>query len=239
LGACFRMEEEETKSFMSGDPLPMNSINRVIFQKRVKDKWLSKRKKIEFELSEPTEEKRSSESGDKSRESIELEIRRVSIEEESKLAAEKSAEEAKKDEKKPEEAAPVAESVPVAPPKPPLSQRMREWFAEFSLNPMQKRYYAWLIVVSACFLYNQVFLIARAAFWRLNKNEYSIVWLIFDYAVCDFIYLVDVVARFLTSFMENGELCSDKAKIAKRYIRKSQFKLGKLNFQVLNLIGRQ
>lgn len=98
----------------------------------------------------------------------------------------------------------------------------------FSINPLNQAYYFWLIVISLCYLYNLIFLIARTAFWLLQDSARSM-WFFFDYFVCDLVYLLDVMIRFNTGYMENGEICMDKLKIFKRYIKTFQFKIDVLS----------
>lgn len=190
---------------------PINSINRVIFQKRVKDKWLSQRKSAQQKVDAIEEEAEP----EIKHESIELEVLKQSEKEEAKLSEEKT--EGQSD-KQTVAAAPV--------PKIPLKTRAFNFVKAFSVNPLNNSYYGWLLIISACYVYNMVFLIARAAFWLLEDIEYPVVWLILDYGICDLVYLVDLFVRFSTSFMENGELCTNKIKIAKRYVRSIQFKIG-------------
>ena len=217
----------------TSDVIPMKSINRVLFQKRVKDKWLSKLKSppqpvvvIESDLHKQLET-----------ELIELEIlKSISGEENfSTHLSEGQKEESVKVPEQQQAASPPAASPAPAPPdaikKTGFTQKAYKLFSEFSVNPLNKRYYIWLVVISTCLFYNSVFLIARSAFWLLQDIEYPFFWVLIDYGVCDVAYLVDLFIRFFTSFMENGELCRDRAKIARRYMKNVQFKMGE-NFYI-------
>jgi cyclic nucleotide gated channel alpha 3 len=107
-------------------------------------------------------------------------------------------------------------------------QLMKNFNCKFEINPLNQPYYFWLIVISLCYLYNLIFLIARTAFWLLQDGAMS-TWFFFDYFVSDFVYILDVLIRFNTGYMENGEICMDKLKIFKKYIKTFQFKIDVLS----------
>lgn len=102
-------------------------------------------------------------------------------------------------------------------------------FAKIYIDPFGQFYYRWLIIISGTYFYNLIFLIARAAFWLLEESENKFVWYLVDYLLCDLSYVVDILFRFFTGFIEDGELCIDKLKIAKRYMWSLQFKLDVLS----------
>ena len=102
-------------------------------------------------------------------------------------------------------------------------------FAKLYIDPFGQFYYSWLIFISITYFYNLIFLIARAAFWRLEESELNFIWYLFDYLLCDLSYIVDILIRFFTGFIEDGELCIDKLKIAKQYMWSVQFKLDVLS----------
>lgn len=117
---------------------------------------------------------------------------------------------------------------PIASPKISFVSRLRIIYSTnfpISINPLSPFYYMWLIIVSVCYLYNLIFLIARTAFWLLEEHKYYYIWHLIDYFVCDFVYILDMFIRFRTGFLENGEICMDKTKISKRYTKTFQFKL--------------
>lgn len=95
----------------------------------------------------------------------------------------------------------------------------------FFIDPFGKVYYGWLAIISSCYMYNLIFLIARSSFWLLQEIDYWYIWLILDYIFSDFIYLIDIFVHFLTAYIDKGEMCTNKRKIAKRYIKTFQFKL--------------
>lgn len=108
--------------------------------------------------------------------------------------------------------------------KPKLRIRLEKFNENLYIDPFEKLYYAWLIVSTIFFSYNFIFIIARASFWLLQEIDYSFVWIVMDYSA-DFIYLLDILIRFFTGFMENGEICTEKRKIAKKYVTSLQFKI--------------
>ncbi|XP_077321813.1 cyclic nucleotide-gated channel alpha-2-like [Lithobates pipiens] len=101
-------------------------------------------------------------------------------------------------------------------PKAKLSER-------FVVDPAGKWYYRWLLVIAVPVLYNWFLLVVRACFNDLQTN-YIIVWLTLDY-VCDIIYIVDILIRFRTGFLEQGMLVRDTKKLNDNYVQTLQFKL--------------
>lgn len=100
-----------------------------------------------------------------------------------------------------------------------------------------KAYYSWLIIASLSYIYNLVFLIARSAFWLLDITPtQSIIWIILDYSLSDFVYACDIVVKFLTGYMENGLMCFEHLKIAKRYVRTFEFKVDLLSLAPTDLL---
>ncbi len=93
------------------------------------------------------------------------------------------------------------------------------------VDPFENSYYLWLFINTIVYTYNLVFIIARASFWLLQDIDRPIIWLIMDYSLSDFIYIIDIIVKFFTGYMENGELCINRKKIAIRYLKSFQFKL--------------
>lgn len=114
--------------------------------------------------------------------------------------------------------------------------RFKLFINTLSINPLQNFHYIWLIITSICYLYNLIFLIARTAFWLLEESESSFIWHLIDYFVCDLVYLIDILLKFFTGFMQNGQICTDKLKIAKRYIKTMQFKIDILSLLPTDII---
>ncbi|XP_077321347.1 cyclic nucleotide-gated channel alpha-2-like isoform X2 [Lithobates pipiens] len=97
----------------------------------------------------------------------------------------------------------------------------------FVLDPSGKWYYRWLYVIAAPVLYNWFLLIVRACFNDLQFS-YIIVWLTLDY-ICDIIYIMDIIIRFRTGFLEQGRLVRDTKMLSDNYIHTLQFKLDVLS----------
>ncbi|KAG9478070.1 cyclic nucleotide-gated channel alpha-2 [Eleutherodactylus coqui] len=91
------------------------------------------------------------------------------------------------------------------------------------VNPSGKWYYRWLLVIALPVLYNWFLLVVRACFNDL-QTSYIIVWLTLDY-VSDFIYIIDIIIRFRTGFLEQGLLVRDPKMLSDSYIQTLQFKL--------------
>jgi type I site-specific restriction endonuclease len=106
----------------------------------------------------------------------------------------------------------IAENEPLAPPPPTTTTLMikktkksnSKMGHNFVVDPSGRFYYCWLSIVSLIYIYNLIFLIARGAFWLLQDIQYGlIIWPLFDY-LADFVYIIDILLRFCTGFMENG-----------------------------------
>ncbi|XP_078542022.1 cyclic nucleotide-gated channel alpha-2 [Lissotriton helveticus] len=93
----------------------------------------------------------------------------------------------------------------------------------FVVDPSGKWYYRWLLVIALPVLYNWCLLVARACFTDLQTG-FPILWLVLDY-VCDCIYIMDIIIRLRTGFLEQGLLVKDVKKLRDNYIRTMQFKL--------------
>ncbi|CAD0194044.1 unnamed protein product [Chrysodeixis includens] len=63
---------------------------------------------------------------------------------------------------------------------------------KLAFDPTLPAHYHWLAVVSLAILYNVVFVIGRAVFWKLDNL--TPLWFVLDY-LCDAIYLIDTVVH--------------------------------------------
>ncbi|KAL1249132.1 hypothetical protein QQF64_020137 [Cirrhinus molitorella] len=72
-------------------------------------------------------------------------------------------------------------------------------------------------------MYNWVLIIARACFEEL-QGDYLMYWFILDY-FSDLMYLLDMVFRTRTGYLEQGLLVKDEKKLRDRYMQSLQFKL--------------
>ncbi|XP_018432469.1 PREDICTED: cyclic nucleotide-gated olfactory channel-like [Nanorana parkeri] len=97
----------------------------------------------------------------------------------------------------------------------------------FVVDPSGKWYYRWLLVIALSVLYNWFLLVVRACFDDLQTN-YVRAWLTLDY-VCDIVYIIDIIIRFRTGFLEQGLLVRDTKMLSDNYIRTLQFKLDVLS----------
>ncbi|KAM4797314.1 cyclic nucleotide-gated channel alpha-3 [Rhinophrynus dorsalis] len=97
----------------------------------------------------------------------------------------------------------------------------------FVIDPAGNFYYRWLSIISVPVFYNWCLLVCRACFDELQKTH-IVLWLILDYSA-DFIYIIDVLARFRTGFLEQGLLVKDAKKLKDNYMRTLQFKLDVLS----------
>jgi len=120
--------------------------------------------------------------------------------------------------------APKVDEKPISKPNPVKkpSKKLKDYFI---IDPFGKFYYTWLGIISVCYMYNLIFLIARASFWLLQEIDYWYIWIALDYLICDLIYLVDIFINFITAYIDKGEMCKNRRKIAKRYMKTFQFKI--------------
>jgi cyclic nucleotide gated channel alpha 3 len=88
-------------------------------------------------------------------------------------------------------------------------------------DPSSRVYYYWLLIYSIVYLYNLIFLVARATFWLLQDS--TDLWYLFDYAISDLIYIIDIFVQLNTGFIENGEFCKDHKKIQQKYLKSRSF----------------
>ena len=110
---------------------------------------------------------------------------------------------------------------------------LRSLLNSIHIDPFGNLYYVWIITVSVAYIYNLVFIIARTSFWLLQ--EFKIVWILFDF-MSDLIYFIDILFTLVTGYMENGELCIERTKIARRYLKTVHFKIDILSVLPLDLV---
>uniref|UniRef100_A0A8B9NY18 Cyclic nucleotide gated channel subunit alpha 4 n=1 Tax=Apteryx owenii TaxID=8824 RepID=A0A8B9NY18_APTOW len=89
------------------------------------------------------------------------------------------------------------------------------------LDPSGDWYYWWISGMVLPIMYNWIILICRSCFTDLQE-QHALVWLSLDY-VCDAFYLLDIVVRFHTGFLQEGILVQDRAQIRQRYLGSSSF----------------
>ncbi|XP_062948429.1 cyclic nucleotide-gated cation channel alpha-4 [Cynocephalus volans] len=91
------------------------------------------------------------------------------------------------------------------------------------LDPSGDYYYWWLNTMVFPVMYNLIIVVCRACFPDL-QHGYLVAWLVLDYT-SDLLYLLDIVVRFHTGFLDQGILVVDKGRIASRYVRTWSFLL--------------
>ncbi|XP_017833353.3 cyclic nucleotide-gated channel alpha-4 isoform X2 [Callithrix jacchus] len=104
---------------------------------------------------------------------------------------------------------------------PPATSKARK--SLLVLDPSGDYYYWWLNTMVFPVMYNLIILVCRACFPDL-QHGYLGAWLVLDYT-SDLLYLLDIVVRFHTGFLEQGILVVDKGRISSRYVRTWSFLL--------------
>ncbi|XP_060160322.1 LOW QUALITY PROTEIN: cyclic nucleotide-gated channel alpha-4 [Globicephala melas] len=89
------------------------------------------------------------------------------------------------------------------------------------LDPSGDYYYWWLNTMVFPVMYNLIIVVCRACFPDLQRY-YLVAWLVLD-CTSDLLYLLDIVVRFHTGFLEQGILVVDKGRISSRYVRTWSF----------------
>ncbi|XP_054594727.2 cyclic nucleotide-gated channel rod photoreceptor subunit alpha [Nothobranchius furzeri] len=90
-------------------------------------------------------------------------------------------------------------------------------------DPAGNNYYHWLLIITIPVMYNWTLIIARACFEEL-QTDYLFLWFFLDF-LSDTIYLLDMIFRTRTGYLEQGLLVKDELKLQERYMNTSQFKL--------------
>nr|XP_033803438.1 cyclic nucleotide-gated cation channel alpha-3 [Geotrypetes seraphini]XP_033803439.1 cyclic nucleotide-gated cation channel alpha-3 [Geotrypetes seraphini] len=104
----------------------------------------------------------------------------------------------------------------------------------FVIDPASNLYYRWLSIVSVPVLYNWCLIVCRACFDEL-QTKHTILWLVLDYNA-DLIYIIDVLVRVRTGFLDQGLLVKDAKKLKEHYSKTLQFKLDILSLIPTDLI---
>ncbi|XP_075706433.1 cyclic nucleotide-gated channel alpha-3 isoform X2 [Rhinoderma darwinii] len=105
----------------------------------------------------------------------------------------------------------------------------------FVVDPASNFYYRWLSIISIPVLYNWCFLVCRACFDELQKKN-IVLWMILDYSA-DAVYIMDIIVRFRTGFLEQGLLVREAKKLKEYYTKTLQFKLDMLSLLPTDLIS--
>eukprot|EP00062_Callorhinchus_milii_P006892 gi/632947918/ref/XP_007889309.1/ PREDICTED: cyclic nucleotide-gated cation channel alpha-3 isoform X3 [Callorhinchus milii] len=103
------------------------------------------------------------------------------------------------------------------------SKKTRKKKEMFIIDPAGNLYYRWLSIIFVPVMYNWCMLVCRACFDELQVDHLTL-WLVLDYTA-DVIYLIDVLVRFRTGFLEQGLLVKDSKKLRANYTKTPQFRM--------------
>lgn len=106
--------------------------------------------------------------------------------------------------------------------------------SRFVVNPDENFLFYWLAINTSAVLYNLWTCIAREAFPEI-RHGCEAVWLVAD-AVCDLIYLIDVIIQLRTGYLERGLIVYDSMKLARHYVHSVSFRLDLLSLVPLDLV---
>ncbi|XP_063042922.1 cyclic nucleotide-gated channel rod photoreceptor subunit alpha [Engraulis encrasicolus] len=189
------------KQWANGTSLSLLSLLALTFCKGSKEEKEKKKKKKEKK--EKTEKKEKKEKKSKKKEKQREEEEKKKKEEEEKKKKEEEEKKKKEAEKK-------------DPPK-----------EIYVVDPAGNMYYNWLFCITCPVMYNWTIIIMRACFEEM-QHDYLMTWFILDY-VSDFVYLLDMVFRTRTGYLEQGLLVKDEKKLRDRYKNSTQFRLDLLS----------
>ncbi|XP_004609349.2 cyclic nucleotide-gated cation channel alpha-3 [Sorex araneus] len=99
--------------------------------------------------------------------------------------------------------------------------------AAMVLDPSSDMYYHWLTILAMPVFYNWCLLVCRACFDEL-QSEHLVLWLVLDY-MADSLYILDMLVRGRTGFLEQGLMVKDTKRLWKHYIKTVHFKLDVLS----------
>ncbi|KAJ8676573.1 hypothetical protein QAD02_012360 [Eretmocerus hayati] len=102
------------------------------------------------------------------------------------------------------------------------------------VNPDENFYYYWLMVLSACVLYNLWTLIVRQSMPELQESAPA-VWLTCD-SFTDLVFFLDVGVQFRTGYLEQGLMVYNTKKLAGHYFKSKSFLLDLLALLPLDLL---
>ncbi|XP_058884738.1 cyclic nucleotide-gated cation channel alpha-4 [Acipenser ruthenus] len=98
---------------------------------------------------------------------------------------------------------------------------VKKSWKEWTVDPSSDVYFNWLKVMVFPVLYNWVIIIFRTCFMDMEYN-YLPVWLTLDY-LSDLLYVVDVIIKFNTGFLEHGIMVQERSRLNRRYLHTSEF----------------
>uniref|UniRef100_A0A914GYN5 Cyclic nucleotide-binding domain-containing protein n=1 Tax=Globodera rostochiensis TaxID=31243 RepID=A0A914GYN5_GLORO len=102
--------------------------------------------------------------------------------------------------------------------------RINDTVAQEQANFMSSRSttHEWNALVSTAYVYNLLVVIARSVFVELAAGRLFLLWLALDLCM-DSVYLVDMLVRSRTGYLEQGLLVRDSRKIRSLYVQSRQF----------------
>lgn len=103
----------------------------------------------------------------------------------------------------------------------------------FIINPDENFMFIWLGVVTLAVMYNLWTCIAREAFPQI-VHDYEFIWITTD-AICDLIYLMDILVQLRTGYLEKGLMVSNNKMLAGHYLRSKYFVLDLCSLLPLDL----
>lgn len=102
------------------------------------------------------------------------------------------------------------------------------------INPDESFMFGWLTGIACAVLYNLWTCIAREAFPEI-RSGFEPLWYTAD-AVCDLVYLLDIVVQLRTGFLERGLIVDDSVKLMKHYVYSKDFILDLVSLLPLDLV---
>uniref|UniRef100_A0A183BTQ4 Cyclic nucleotide-binding domain-containing protein n=1 Tax=Globodera pallida TaxID=36090 RepID=A0A183BTQ4_GLOPA len=97
-----------------------------------------------------------------------------------------------------------------------------EGWEKFVFDANENYFYQWNALVSTAYVYNLLVVIARSVFVELAAGRLFLLWLALDLCM-DSVYLVDMLVRSRTGYLEQGLLVRDSRKIRSLYVQSRQF----------------
>lgn len=92
-----------------------------------------------------------------------------------------------------------------------------------SIDRQHRKYLAWVLLVSSCFLYNAYAIPLRSSY-PYQTADNLMYWMIADY-ICDVFYLIDmIVVKPRLQYIKGGMPVKDKKLMRKHYLNSIQFK---------------
>ena len=103
----------------------------------------------------------------------------------------------------------------------------------FIINPDENFMFFWLGVLTLSVMYNLWTCIAREAFPQI-VDGYEFIWITTD-AICDLVYLLDILVQLRTGYLEKGLMVSNNKMLAGHYLRSRFFVLDLCSLLPLDL----